>query len=59
MSDVLKPSDRVSQAFFAAFVAAMKGDDKQAGDILRAVADDVLNQFKPEVKGNVPKQRSR
>jgi hypothetical protein len=59
MSDVLRPSDRVSQAFFAAFVAAMKGDDKQAGDILRAVADDVLSQFKPEVKGNVPKQRTR
>jgi len=58
MSDIIKPSDRVSQAFFAAFVAAMKGDDAQAGDILRAVADDVLNQFKPGVKHNVPKQRA-
>ena len=58
MSDVLRPSDRVSQAFFAAFVAAMKGDDKQAGDILRAVADDILNQFKPGEKPNVPKQRT-
>jgi len=58
MSDVLRPSDRVSQAFFAAFVAAMKGDDKQAGDILRAVADDILNQFKPGDKPNVPKQRT-
>ena len=39
--------DRVSQAFFAAFIAALKGNDTMAGEILRSVADDILQQFNP------------
>lgn len=34
-----------SRAFFAALLAACKGDDKQAGDILREIAEHMTSDF--------------
>jgi len=34
-----------SRAFFAAMLAAVRGDDKKAGDILRDVAKSLEEQF--------------
>ena len=45
--ETITSRDRVSQAFFAAFIAALKGDDSTAGEILRSVADEILKQFNP------------
>jgi len=35
----------MAQATFAAILAAMKGDDKKAGDILRNMGDSMLEKF--------------
>ena len=35
----------MAQATFAAILAAMKGDDKKAGDILRSMGDSMLEKF--------------
>jgi hypothetical protein len=35
----------MAQATFAAILAAMKGDDKKAGDILRGMGDSMLEKF--------------
>jgi len=40
-----------SQAFFAALLAAMSGDDKKAGDILREIGNQLLTQFSPKTEG--------
>jgi len=34
-----------SRAFFAALMAACRGDDKAAGDILRQIADSMTKDF--------------
>jgi hypothetical protein len=34
-----------SRAFFAALLAACRGDDKKAGDILRALAERMSQEF--------------
>jgi len=34
-----------SRAFFAALLAACRGDDKKAGDILRALAEKMSAEF--------------
>ena len=56
--ETITSRDRVSQAFFAAFIAALKGDDETAGEILRSVADEILKQFNPlETKTRKGKRR--
>lgn len=40
-----------SRAFFAALLAASRGDDELAGDILREIADKMAGEFKPKKKG--------
>jgi len=42
------PGREESQAVLAAILAAQKGDDKLAGDILRHLADTVLKDFLPK-----------
>jgi len=44
----LPPSEQ-SQAFFAALLAAMSGDDKKAGDILRQIGNKLLEAFTPKL----------
>jgi len=45
------PEDTMSQAFMAALLAASRGDDALAGEILRDIADQITVKFKP--KGSV------
>ena len=39
-----------SRAFFAALLAASRGDDELAGAILRDIADRMAGEFRPEKK---------
>ena len=39
-----------SRAFFAALLAASRGDDELAGSILRDIADRMAGEFGPEKK---------
>lgn len=39
-----------SRAFFAALLAASRGDDKLAGAILRDIADKMAGEFRPKDK---------
>lgn len=43
----------MAQATFAAILAAMKGDDKKAGDILRGMGDSMLEKFGGKKGGNL------
>jgi len=40
-----------SRAFFAALLAASRGDDELAGSILRDIADRMAGEFGPKKKG--------
>jgi len=40
-----------SRAFFAALLAASRGDDELAGNILRDIADRMAGEFAPTKKG--------
>ena len=40
-----------SRAFFAALLAASRGDDELAGTILREIADKMAGEFAPGKKG--------
>jgi len=40
-----------SRAFFAALLAASRGDDELAGEILRSIADRMAGEFGPKKKG--------
>jgi len=40
------PTDYISQAFMAALLAAQKGDDALAGEILRDIADNITVGFR-------------
>ena len=40
-----------SRAFFAALLAACKGDDAKAGEILREIADTMSGEFLKSGKG--------
>lgn len=42
------PEKWESRAFFAAILAASRGDDKAAGDILRSIADRMTSEFLKE-----------
>ncbi|RLC86244.1 MAG: hypothetical protein DRJ03_09370 [Chloroflexi bacterium] len=42
-----QPPPSQSQAFFAALLAAMRGDDKKAADILRTIGEQLLESFAP------------
>jgi len=45
---IVDTSDQaMAQATFAAILAAMKGDDTKAGDILRSMGDSMLEKFGP------------
>jgi len=39
--------ERISRAFFTALLLACKGEDKQACDILRSIADEMTKEFLP------------
>ena len=39
-----------SRAFFAALLAASRGDDELAGNILRDIADSMAGEFAPKKK---------
>jgi len=52
---VIDTSDQaMAQATFAAILAAMKGDDKKAGDILRSMGDSMLEKFGGKKGGIIP-----
>ena len=46
-----------SRAFFAALLAACRGDDKTAGDILREIAERMTGEFLSE--GGKPRGRGK
>lgn len=41
----------MAQATFAAILAAQKGDDKLAGDILREMAEVMMGRFGKKLRG--------
>ena len=45
------PGAYESRAFFAALLAASRGDDELAGTILRTIADRMAGEFAPKKKG--------
>lgn len=44
----IKPGAWESRAFFAALLAASRGDDELAGTILRDIADRMAGEFAPK-----------